>query len=101
MFPTSEHPLSTCPMPAPALVAGAENSPWSCGGSSTEVPPQRDTSSPGTAAVQAPTPPRAGSRKTIATWKDGYEITQIPPAALVAVTFHTIPLSFSQALWLD
>lgn len=75
MFPTSEHPLSTCPMPAPALVAGAENSHRSRGGSSTEVPPQRDTSSLGTAAVQAPTPPRAGSRKTIATWKDGYEIT--------------------------
>lgn len=75
MFPTSKHPPSTCPMPDTASVAGAENSQWSHGGCSAEMRLQTDTSSLGTAAMQAPTPLRAGSRKTIATWKDGYEIT--------------------------
>lgn len=58
-----------------SALGGAENSWQNHGGSSSEVQLQTDMSSLGTAAMQALTPPRAGSCKTTATWKDGYEIT--------------------------
>lgn len=62
-------------MPGTASGAGVENSQQRHEASSTGVQLQIGTSSLETAAMQISIPLRVESRKTTATWKDGYEIT--------------------------